>query len=69
MDLKEGDLVITLEKVESVKGILGEVKAGMTGVITATSSKFNKSVVYGVLINGREYFLFPDEIQKLEDEC
>jgi len=69
MELKEGDLVITLEKVESIRGILGEVKAGMTGVITATSSKFNKSIVYGVLIEGKEYFLFADEIQKLEENC
>jgi len=69
MELKEGDLVVTLKKVESVRGILGELKAGMTGVITVTSSQFNNSVVYGVLIEGREYFLFTDEIEKVEDEC
>lgn len=69
MDLKEGDLVITLKKVESVKGILGEIKAGMTGVITVTGSQFNNSIVYGVLIEGREYFLFTDEIEKVEDKC
>jgi len=68
MDLVEGDLVITLKKVENIRAIV-ELKEGMTGVITVTNSQFDKSRVYGVLIQGKEYFLFEDEIEKLEEQC
>ena len=59
MEIKEGDLVITLKKVESIKAIV-ELKEGMTGVVTITNSEFNKARVYGVLIHGKEYYLFED---------
>ena len=65
MEIKEGDLVITLKKVESIKAIV-ELKEGITGVVTITNSEFNKARVYGVLIHGKEYYLFEDEIEKLE---
>ena len=68
MDLIEGDLVITLKKIESIQAIV-DLREGMTGVITVTGSVFNSATVYGVLIEGREYFLFADEIQKVESEC
>ncbi len=64
MELKKGDLVVTLPKVEKIKAILGKLKAGMVGVITETDPKFNEVRVYGVLIDGQEYFLFEDEIEK-----
>ena len=67
--LKEGDLVVTLLKVEKIQAILGELKEGMIGVISESNSKFDKQRVYGVVINGKEYYLFEDEIKKLEEEC
>ena len=69
MDLKKGDLVRTVAKVEKIQAVLGEVKSGMVGVVTTTEPKFNKIKVYGILIEGKEYFLFEDEIEKLEEKC
>ena len=68
MDINKGDLVITLKKVESINAVV-DLKEGMTGVITSATSEFDKTRVYGVLINGREYYLFEDEIEKLEEKC
>jgi hypothetical protein len=66
MDLKEGDLVITLPKVEKIKAIVENMEPNKIGVITSVSSKFAGKEVYGVLIDGKEYFLFSDEIEKME---
>ena len=69
MEINEGDLIITLPKVERIKAILGKVKAGMIGVVIETNPKFNGVKVYGVAINGIVYYLFEDEFKKLEEEC
>ena len=68
MELKEGDLVVTLSKVENIQAVVG-LKEGMVGVISEASPKFDKQKVYGVVINGKEYYLFEDEIKKLERKC
>ena len=69
MDIKEGDLVITLPKVEKVRAIIDKIGKGQVGVITSISSKFDEKTVYGVMIEGEIFFLFGDEIEKLEAEC
>jgi hypothetical protein len=69
MEIKEGDLVMTLPKVEKIKAILDRIYVGQIGVVTSVSSRFGGKFVYGVLLDGQEYFLFDDEIQKLEKEC
>ena len=66
MEINEGDLVVTLPKAEQIPGIIDKLKAGMIGVVTESSPKFDDSRVYGVLIDGREYYLFEDEIKKWE---
>lgn len=68
MDIKEGDLVITLPKVEKIRAIIDQLGKGKIGVVTSVSSKFDAKLVYGVLIDGQEYFLFADEIEKLEEK-
>jgi len=68
MGLKEGDLVITLLKVESIQAVVG-LEEGMIGVITEAEPIFDAQRVYGVVINGKEYYLFEDEVKKLEEEC
>ena len=69
MGLKEGDLVKTLPKVDKVKAILGKLGPDRIGVVVATSPRFNHVPVYGVLIDGEVYYLFEDEIEKLEESC
>ena len=69
MDLKEGDLIVTLAKVEKIQAVLGELKEGMIGVVSEAEPVFDKQRVYGVIINGKLYYLFEDEIKKLEEEC
>ena len=69
MDLKEGDLVITLKKVEKIRAIIDHLGQGKIGVITSISARFSEKAVYGVLISGQVYFLFEDEIEKLEEKC
>lgn len=68
MALKKGDLVKTLPKVEKIKAVIGKIKGDMIGVIVETNPKFNSVQVYGVLIDGEIYFLFEDEVEKLEEE-
>ena len=41
----------------------------MIGVIVETSPRFDRINVYGVSIDGVVYYLFEDEIEKLEDKC
>ena len=69
MEIKEGDLVITLPRVERIRAILDKIVAGQIGVVTSVSSRFDGKWVYGVLIDGQEYFLFDDEVKKLEEKC
>ena len=67
VDYEEGDMVVTLAKVEKIRAIVGDVKEGMIGVIVETGPSFDKMSVYGVLINEQIYYLFADEFEKLED--
>ncbi len=67
--LSNGDLVITLPKVESIKAVMRNLRRGMIGVIVDHSAKFNEVVVYAVAIDGNTYWLFEDEIKKLEEKC
>ena len=69
MGIKEGDLVITLPRVEKITAIIDQLGKGKVGVVTQTSSKFDNKTVYGVLIDGAVYYLFEDEIEKLEEKC
>ena len=69
MELKEGDLVITLPKIDEVRSVLGKVGQGLVGVIVETSANFDSMQVYGVLIDGETYYLFEDEIEKVEEKC
>tara|TARA_R110002110_G_scaffold208062_2_gene420264 strand:- start:309 stop:518 length:210 start_codon:yes stop_codon:yes gene_type:complete len=69
MELKEGDLVVTLPKVDKVKSVLGKLGKDLIGVIVETSSNFNSMNVYGVLIDAQIYYLFEDEIEKMEEKC
>jgi hypothetical protein len=65
MDLKEGDLIITLPKVKKIQAIFN-LGGGEIGVIVDTGGCFDNLKVYGILINDQVYYLFEDEIQKLE---
>ena len=67
--LSNGDLVVTLPKVEGIKAIARHLRRGMIGVIVDHSARFNEVVVYGVAINGNVYWLFEDEIRPLEKKC
>ena len=67
--LKEGDLVVTLKKVEKIRAIVGQLREGEIGVVTETSAYFDKMNVYGISIKGKVYYLFEDEIEKLEEQC
>jgi hypothetical protein len=67
MDLKEGDLVVTLPRVEKIRAIVDKLGKDEIGVVTSVSSKFDEKSVYGVFIEGIVYYLFEDEIAKLED--
>jgi len=69
MELKEGDLVVTLERVDKVKSVLGKLGKDLVGVIVETSPRFDTMSVYGVLIDGEVFYLFEDEIEKVEEEC
>ena len=69
MELKEGDLVVTLPKVDKVKSVLGKLGHDMLGVVVETSPRFDTMAVYGVLIDGEVFYLFEDEIEKVEEEC
>tara|TARA_R100000008_G_C3511257_1_gene128935 strand:- start:65 stop:274 length:210 start_codon:yes stop_codon:yes gene_type:complete len=66
--LKEGDIVITLPRVERITAVIGKLERGMIGVVVETNPKFNSVQVYGVLINGEVYYLFEDECEKVERE-
>ena len=69
MELKEGDLVITLPTVEKIRAIIDKIDKDQIGVVTSISSKFDEKTVYGVLMEGIVYYLFEDEIEKVEEEC
>ena len=61
MDLKEGDLVVTLPKLDKVKSVIGKVGKDLVGVIVETTAHFDTMNVYGVLIDGSIYYLFEDD--------
>ncbi len=65
--LEEGDIIVTLPKVERIQAIIGRLERGMIGVVVETNPRFNNVQVYGVLVNGEIYYLFADEIQKVEE--
>lgn len=67
--LKEGDLVVTTQKVKKIRAVYGDLTEGVIGVIIIDSSTFNNIPVYGVTIDGTIYYLFEDEIEKLEEKC
>jgi len=67
--LSNGDLVVTLPKVEGIKAIAVHLRRGMIGVVVNHTARFNDVVVYGVAIEGKIYWLFEDEIKPLEDKC
>lgn len=69
MGLKKGDLVITLPKIDKVKSVLGKLVRDAIGVVVETTPRFDENNVYGVLIDGEIYYLFEDEIEKLEKQC
>ena len=69
MELKEGDLVVTLPRVDKVKSVLGKLGKDLVGVIVETSPRFDTMNVYGVLIDGEVYYLFEDEIEIVEAKC
>mgnify|MGYP001354581660 CR=1 FL=1 len=69
MELKEGDLVITLPTIDKVRTVKGKVTEGLIGVVVETSAHFDTMQVYGVLIDGVVYYLFEDEMKKLEEKC
>ena len=68
MELKEGDLIVTLPRVEKIRAIIDQIGKDQIGVVTSISSKFDSKTVCGVLIDGEIYYLFEDEITKLEKE-
>ena len=68
MELKEGDLVVTLPKVEQIRAIIDKIGQGRIGVVISMSSRFDKKTVYGVLLEGDVYYLFEDEIAKVEEQ-
>ena len=69
MELKEGDLVITLHKIEKIRSVIEKIKRGRIGVVVEASPQFDKKNVYGILIDGKVYYLFHDEIKKIEGTC
>lgn len=66
MELKEGDLIVTLPKVKMIQAVVN-LKGGEIGIIIDTGAVFDKAVVYGVIINEQIYYLFEDEFEKLEE--
>ena len=66
MEIKKGDLVITLPKVENIKKLNETLTRGMIGVVTNCTPKFNDIKVYEVVIDNKFFYLFEDEIKKME---
>jgi hypothetical protein len=69
VELKEGDLVITLPEIEKIRSVIDKIDKGRVGIVVSTSPKFDKKNVYGILIDGKVYYLFNDEIKKIEEIC
>ena len=69
MEIKEGDLVITLPKIDKIKSVFGKVGKDIVGVVVETTAHFDSMSGYGVLIDGVIYYLFEDEIEKVEKTC
>lgn len=66
MVIEIGDIVTCREKVEMVTAIYPRLKEGDIGIVVDASPEFSDYKVYGVVINGNTYYLFADEIEKIE---
>jgi hypothetical protein len=49
-----------------VTAIYPRLKAGDIGIVIDASPEFSDYKVYGIVINGNTYYLFADEIEKIE---
>jgi hypothetical protein len=67
MAIKNGDLVITLPKIKEVQSIVN-LEAGQMGFVVEIEHGA-QSTVYGVIIDSKKYYLFDDEIKKMEEKC
>ena len=70
MGIDTGDLVVLLPKIERIRTFIGEgLCRGMLGIVIDCNASFNAVRVYGVAVQGNVYYLFEDEIEKLEEPC
>jgi len=67
--MRVGDLVITLPEVEKINSLTMSLVRGTIGIIVEHTAKLGHVVVYKVSIDDKLYYLFEDEIKKLEEKC
>jgi|9_EtaG_2_1085328.scaffolds.fasta_scaffold24602_2 hypothetical protein len=67
MAINNGDLVITLPKIKEIQSIVN-LEVGQMGFVVEIEHG-TQSTVYGVIIDGKKYYLFDDEIKKVEETC
>jgi len=68
MVIEIGDVIACRKKVESISSLYPHLKEGDIGIVIDTAPEFNNLKVYGVVISGQTYYLFQDEIEKIETE-
>jgi hypothetical protein len=68
MELKLGDLIITLPRVSKIQAVVN-LTGGEMGIIVEKGPEGSDMPVYGVIINEQLYYLFEDEFEKLEEKC
>ena len=68
MEVKEGDLVITLPRVKKIQAVVN-LQGGELGVVVEADARWNSLKVYGVVIDQKIYYLFEDEFEKVEEKC
>ena len=68
MEIKVGDLIVTLPKVSKIQAVV-DLDGGEMGIITEIGPPVPDLRVYGVVINEHLYYLFEDEFIKLEEQC
>lgn len=68
MDIKIGDLIITLPSVSKIQAVVN-LNGGEMGIVTESGPQDTDMRVYGVMINGHLYYLFEDEFEILEKKC
>ena len=68
MDINMGDLIATLPAVSKIQAVIN-LKGGEMGIVVETGPVDTDLKVYGVMIDGHLYYLFEDEIEKLEAKC